>query len=109
MKFGVNTFLWTATFTERNFDLLPAIREHGFDGVEVSLFHPREFQAAKIRHALSRHGLSCTVCSVLDRQKALDFGAMEFVDLENDALKTLAASTWCSMSSAATSRSVPQA
>jgi NADPH:quinone reductase-like Zn-dependent oxidoreductase len=46
---------------------------------------------------------------VADRQKALDFGAQEFVDLENDAWKTSAASTWSSTSSAETSRSGPQA
>ena len=44
-----------------------------------------------------------------DRQKTLDFGAQEFVDLDHDAWKTSAASIWCSMSSAATSRSGPQA
>jgi hypothetical protein len=36
----------------------------------------------------------------------LDFGAQEFVDLENDAME---ASIWFSMSSAATSESGPQA
>lgn len=65
MRFGVNTFLWTATFTERHFDLLPAIRDHGFDGVEVSLFRPQEFEATKIRRGLEQYGLGCTVCSVL--------------------------------------------
>ncbi|MFB7669678.1 hypothetical protein ACFC1R_38255, partial [Kitasatospora sp. NPDC056138] len=44
-----------------------------------------------------------------DRQKALAFGAMEFVDLDNDPWKTSAKSTWSSTSSAATSRSDPQA
>src|SRR6266700_7953091 len=71
MRFGVNTFLWTATFTERNFDLLPAIRDHGFDGIEVSLFGPQEFQATKIRHALRGYGLGCTVCSVLPNGMSL--------------------------------------
>src|SRR4051794_14807980 len=71
MRFGVNTFLWTATFTERQFDLLPTIRDHGFDGIEVSLFRPQEFQAIKIRHALREHGLGCTVCSVLPKGMSL--------------------------------------
>ena len=38
-----------------------------------------------------------------DRQTALDFGAQEFVDLDNDALEASAKSIWFSMSSAATS------
>jgi NADPH:quinone reductase-like Zn-dependent oxidoreductase len=36
-------------------------------------------------------------------------GAMEFVDLDNDALEDVAASTRCSTSSAETSRGGPQA
>jgi D-psicose/D-tagatose/L-ribulose 3-epimerase len=71
MKFGVNTFLWTATFTEQHFDLLPTIRDHGFDGIEVSLFRPQEFEATKIRRALEKYGLACTVCSVLPNGMSL--------------------------------------
>ena len=44
-----------------------------------------------------------------DRQKALDFGAHEFVDLGNDELEDVGGVHWFSMSSAATSRSGPQA
>ena len=32
MKFGVNTFIWSATFDQSNFDVLPTIKEAGFDG-----------------------------------------------------------------------------
>ena len=35
MKFGVNTFIWSAEFNQSNFPLLPIIKEAGFDGVEV--------------------------------------------------------------------------
>ena len=44
-----------------------------------------------------------------DRQKALEFGAQEFVDLDSGRWKTSAASIWCSISSAATSGSGPRA
>jgi D-psicose/D-tagatose/L-ribulose 3-epimerase len=71
MRFGINTFLWTASFTEDYFRLLPAIREHGFDGIEVSLFHPKDFQASKIRRAAEQNGLACTVCSVLPKGLSL--------------------------------------
>jgi NADPH:quinone reductase-like Zn-dependent oxidoreductase len=43
-----------------------------------------------------------------DRQKALDFGGNAFIDLDNDILKTSAASISCSMSSGATSTGGPQ-
>ena len=64
MKFGVNTFIWTAEFDASNLPLLPAIKEHGFDGIEVSLFRPARFAASAIRKGAEANGLEVTVCSV---------------------------------------------
>jgi D-psicose/D-tagatose/L-ribulose 3-epimerase len=65
MKFGVNTFIWTVSFTKENLPLLPVIKQNGFDGVEVSLFDPRNFAAVDIRKGTEANGLECTICSVL--------------------------------------------
>lgn len=65
MKFGVNTFIWSAGFDRSNLPLLPRIKSWGFDGVEVPLFRPKEFPAALIRDGVQANGLECTVCSVL--------------------------------------------
>jgi D-psicose/D-tagatose/L-ribulose 3-epimerase len=65
MKYGVNTFIWASDFTESEFPLLEKIREHGFDGVELPMFRPSSFPAAKIRPVLETNGLECTICSVL--------------------------------------------
>jgi len=65
MKFGVNAFIWTANFSRANLPLLPVIKEHGFDGIEIPLFQPGEFDAAEIRKGLEENGLECTVCSVM--------------------------------------------
>ncbi len=65
MRFGVNTFIWTANFDRSNLPLLPAIKQAGFDGVEVPLFLPADFAAKDIRKGLAENGLECTICSVL--------------------------------------------
>jgi D-psicose/D-tagatose/L-ribulose 3-epimerase len=65
MKFGVNTFIWTANFDRSNLPLLPQLKAGGFDGVEVSLFRPAEFATADIAKGLAENGLECTICSVL--------------------------------------------
>jgi D-psicose/D-tagatose/L-ribulose 3-epimerase len=65
MKFGVNTFIWAANFDRSNLPLLPAIKQAGFDGVEVPLFQPAQFAAADIRRGLEENGLECTICSIL--------------------------------------------
>lgn len=65
MKFGVNAFIWTANFRRENLSLLPLIKEHGFDGIEIPFFQRAEFDAADIRKGLEENGLECTVCSVM--------------------------------------------
>jgi D-psicose/D-tagatose/L-ribulose 3-epimerase len=65
MKFGVNTFIWTANFDRSNLPLLPQLKAGGFDGVEVPLFRPSEFATADIAKGLADNGLECTICSVL--------------------------------------------
>jgi len=65
MKFGVNTFIWTASFDRSNLPLLPKIKAAGFDGVEVPLFRPAEFATADIKKGLAENSLECTICSVL--------------------------------------------
>jgi D-psicose/D-tagatose/L-ribulose 3-epimerase len=65
MKFGVNTFIWSAAWDRSVESKLPAIKSWGFDGVEVPLFRPAEFPAQEIRRATEAQGLECNVCSVL--------------------------------------------
>jgi D-psicose/D-tagatose/L-ribulose 3-epimerase len=65
MKFGINTFIWTASFTAAHLPLLPRIKEAGFDSVEVSLFDPDDFEAAAIRKGAESNGLEVTICSIL--------------------------------------------
>lgn len=65
MKFGINTLLWTANFGPAQFELLPQIKAHGFDGIEALLIRPGDFPARVIRRALDENELECTICSVV--------------------------------------------
>jgi D-psicose/D-tagatose/L-ribulose 3-epimerase len=65
MKFGVNTLIWSARFDKSSLPLLPLIKENGFDGIEVPLFRPAEFDAATIRGGLAANFLECTVAAAL--------------------------------------------
>jgi D-psicose/D-tagatose/L-ribulose 3-epimerase len=64
MKFGVNTFLWSEEFGLDSLELLPRIREAGFDGVQVPLFRPATFPAAAVRKGFGDNSLECTICSI---------------------------------------------
>ena len=71
MKFGINAFLWTGHFGSADFALLPQIRQHGFDGVEVALFRPSQLEASAIRKAVEANKLECTVCGVFPKEFSL--------------------------------------
>jgi D-psicose/D-tagatose/L-ribulose 3-epimerase len=71
MRLGINTLLWTTDFTSRDFGLLPQIREHGFDGVEITILNLASLDTAAVRRELEKNGLGCTVCSVLPRELSL--------------------------------------
>jgi D-psicose/D-tagatose/L-ribulose 3-epimerase len=65
VRYGVNTFIWSADYNESVAELFPKLKESGFDGVEVAVFRPREFQAAHLRRSLEASGLGCTAVTVL--------------------------------------------
>ena len=65
MKYGVNTLLWTAGFDRSHFDLLPPIKEAGFDGVEIARFDFGTFPVADVRRETEKIGLQTILCSAL--------------------------------------------
>lgn len=71
MKFGINTFLWTAQFEPSHLEMLPRIKERGFDGIEMFCFNPSLIQAAPIRRGLEAAGMGCTFCTALGPEHSL--------------------------------------
>lgn len=71
MKFGVHTFLWTRQFNQTNLDLLPRLKEKGFDGIEIARYQFEDFRAARIGTAAKEHGLACTLCCGLTGELSL--------------------------------------
>lgn len=65
MKFGVNTYIWSADFTPAHLDLLPRLKTAGFDGVEIPIFRPAQFEAAAIRRGADAAGLERTAVASL--------------------------------------------
>ncbi|MCX6626805.1 MAG: sugar phosphate isomerase/epimerase, partial [Candidatus Solibacter sp.] len=65
MRFSVSALIWTPFFGAPHFHLLPAIKEHGFDGFEVAFFEPLKIDAAAIRRAIENCGLEPLACNLL--------------------------------------------
>jgi D-psicose/D-tagatose/L-ribulose 3-epimerase len=65
MKFGVNTLIWTGAFDRSHLSLLPRLKERGFDGVEIVVFHLEDFPVAETRKSLEANEMQCTFCTAL--------------------------------------------
>jgi D-psicose/D-tagatose/L-ribulose 3-epimerase len=74
MKYGVNTFIWTESFSEENLSLLPRIKKAGFDGIEVFMFDLSQFQTTVIRRGLEENGLEATICAIVGQDFSLISG-----------------------------------
>lgn len=90
MKYGVNTLLWTAAFDARHLDLLPRIKEWGFDGVEIARFEFADFPAVRIRRAVESNGLECIFCSALTGERSLASGEGSARGFLEDAIRCAA-------------------
>jgi D-psicose/D-tagatose/L-ribulose 3-epimerase len=71
MKLGVNTLIWTGGFEPRHISLFPALREGGFDGVEIARFSFEGFPAEQIGKAARGQDLECIFCSALTGSTSL--------------------------------------
>jgi D-psicose/D-tagatose/L-ribulose 3-epimerase len=58
MRFGANTFIWRSPFSTRNdLDLIPRLKEMGFDLIEIAIEDPGLINLADLKAALDKHQL----------------------------------------------------
>ena len=56
---GVNTWVWVSPVTDIDLDkLVPRVAEWGFDGLELPIENPGDWDPAATRELLERHGLA---------------------------------------------------
>ena len=71
MKIGANSFLWTETFTSKDFKILDRLAAAGLNGIEIGLLEPSTLPAKALRQALEERELACTMCCVIPRGASL--------------------------------------
>lgn len=65
MKIGMSAFAWTSNFQSSHLQILPAMKQLGFDAVEIPMFDPDALPIDAIRRAFQANALDCTVCAIL--------------------------------------------
>jgi D-psicose/D-tagatose/L-ribulose 3-epimerase len=63
MLTGMNLLLWTTHVTQEHFPLFAKLKQVGFDGIEVPLFHGDAAYYKIIRKELDNQGLRCTTAA----------------------------------------------
>ena len=72
MRFGINTFLFTAPFTNESTKLFRQFKRWGFDCVELAIEDPAHIDPKHIKRELDRQGLSCcSVCACMGPDRDL--------------------------------------
>ena len=63
MKFGVNTWVWTAPLTTEELEVLaPKIAKMGFDHIEIPIDDPKTLDFKKCREIIKKAGISSISC-----------------------------------------------
>ena len=72
MKFGVNTWVWTAPLTTEELEeLVPHVAGMGFDWIEFPLEEIGGFDAARAAELVKEHGLGVSTCVAMGPDRDL--------------------------------------
>jgi len=61
MHFGVSTFLWKSPFTTNSFDLVPKVKEMGFDIIEIAVEKADLIDWVRLKELVNEVGLKVTI------------------------------------------------
>ena len=64
-RFGVDSFIWTEVFSEKDIWILPKAKELGFDVVDLAIAHPESFPLEKVLEAKRQTGLELVTTTTL--------------------------------------------
>jgi len=47
--FGVDTFIWSVNFSEKDLWIIPKVKELGFTPLDIAVVHPEKFLTQKVK------------------------------------------------------------
>jgi len=62
MKIGANTWIWASPFSNETFDLIPKVKEMGFDTIEIAVENLNNIDLPKLNSLLKENELSIILC-----------------------------------------------
>ena len=90
MKFGMNTLLFEARFTNDAVQKFPRYREIGFDGVEIALQEKNDIDIVFVKEKLAENNLQCgSLCALMGGKTDLRGPSKEAIDGGKKYIKDL--------------------
>lgn len=90
MKYGMNTLLFEARFTNKAVANFPRFKKIGFDGVEIALQEKGDIDTALVKDKLSENGLVCgSLCALMGSGTDLRGPAEESIESGKNYIRDL--------------------
>ena len=71
MKFGVDTFIWSEVFSEKDLWVITKAEALGFKVIDIAIAHPETFPTEKVKEELSKTKLEVVTTTTLDAKTNL--------------------------------------
>lgn len=70
-KIGVDTFIWTENFTEKDLWIIEKAAELGFETLDIAIAHPETFPVDRVKEAVHRSGIEVVTSTTLAQEANL--------------------------------------
>lgn len=67
-KFGVDSFIWSENYTEKDLWIIPKAKELGFETLDIAIAHPETFPTRKVRDKALEVGIDLTTSTTLNEK-----------------------------------------
>lgn len=71
IKFGVDSFIWTEVFSEKDLWIIPKAEELGFEALDFAIAHPETFPTEQVVAELAKTKLTPVTTTTLDAERNL--------------------------------------
>lgn len=71
MKFGVDSFIWTEVFSEKDLWIISKAEQLGFETIDIAIAHPETFPLEKVKRELAKTKLEVVTTTTLNEKTNL--------------------------------------
>jgi len=70
-SFGVDSFIWSESFSEKDLWIIPKAKALGFETIDLAVAHPERFPTAKVKKAAADAGIGLVTTHTLNKETNL--------------------------------------